>query len=57
LAGSKNHEEETSKAASGLMSQDINTWLRALGLAQYCDVFAAGDVDLRVVCTENLIRV
>ena len=31
------------------MSQDIKTWLRALGLGQYCDVFAAGDVDLRVL--------
>ena len=40
------------------MSQDINTWLRALGLGQYCDVFAAGDVDLRVLphLTETDLR-
>jgi predicted ATPase/class 3 adenylate cyclase len=31
------------------MSQDIKTWLRALGLGQYCDVFAASDVDLRIL--------
>src|SRR5215475_10519114 len=34
---------------SGPMRQDINTWLRALDLGQYCDVFAAGDVDLRAL--------
>src|ERR1700757_3767920 len=40
------------------MSQDINTWLRALGLGQYCDVFAAGDVDLRALphLTETDLR-
>jgi class 3 adenylate cyclase/tetratricopeptide (TPR) repeat protein len=40
------------------MSQDINTWLRALGLGQYCDVFEAGDVDLRVLphLTETDLR-
>ncbi|WP_083636552.1 SAM domain-containing protein [Bradyrhizobium sp. AS23.2] len=40
------------------MSQDINTWLRALGLGQYCDAFAAGDVDLRVLphLTETDLR-
>src|ERR1700756_2149623 len=40
------------------MSQDINTWLRALGLGQYFDVFAAGDVDLRVLphLTETDLR-
>jgi len=31
------------------MSQDIITWLRALGLGQYCDVFVAADVDMRVL--------
>ena len=40
------------------MRQDINTWLRALGLGQYCDVFAAGDVDLRALphLTETDLR-
>jgi len=40
------------------MSPDINIWLRALGLGQYCDVFAAGDVDLRVLphLTETDLR-
>jgi class 3 adenylate cyclase/tetratricopeptide (TPR) repeat protein len=31
------------------MSDDVHTWLRALGLEQYSDAFAASDIDLRVL--------
>lgn len=31
------------------MSNDVHTWLRAFGLEQYSDAFAASDIDLRVL--------
>ncbi len=31
------------------MSDDVQTWLRSLGLEQYSDAFAASDIDLRVL--------
>ena len=31
------------------MSDDVHTWLRALGLEQYSDAFAASDIDLKVL--------
>ena len=31
------------------MSDDVHTWLRALGLEQYSDAFVANDIDLRVL--------
>ena len=31
------------------MTDDVHTWLRALGLEQYSDAFAANDIDLRVL--------
>jgi predicted ATPase/class 3 adenylate cyclase len=31
------------------MSNDVHTWLRALGLEQYSDAFAASDIDMRVL--------
>ena len=31
------------------MSNDVHTWLRALGLEQYSDAFAASDIDMKVL--------
>jgi hypothetical protein len=31
------------------MSNDVHLWLRALGLEQYSDAFAASDIDMRVL--------
>src|SRR5689334_174332 len=31
------------------MSNDVHMWLRALGLEQYSDAFAASDIDMRVL--------